>query len=41
MKKGKLTTNEEKKAFVNSFDWDRMTKQDEDVWNVIFEHLDN
>ena len=40
-KKGLLNTEDEKKAFVNSFDWDRMTKQDESVWKTIFEHLDN
>ena len=30
-----------KADFVASFDWERMTKQDEAVWKVIFEHLDN
>lgn len=35
----KLKTSEEKKAFVKSFDWDRMTAQDEQVWQKIFEHL--
>lgn len=40
LKKGKLTTNAEKTAFKNSFDWERMTAQDETVWKVIFEFLD-
>ena len=38
-KQKKLLTNEQKKAFVDSFDWDRMTAQDEKVWSAIFEHL--
>lgn len=38
-KKG--ATAAEKAAFVRSFDWNRMTEQDEIVWNKIFEHLDN
>ena len=38
--KKKLKTPEQKKAFVDSFDWDRMTKQDETVWQKIFEHLE-
>jgi pimeloyl-ACP methyl ester carboxylesterase len=36
----KNVTKEEKAAFVASFDWDRMTVQDDAVWQVIFEHLD-
>ena len=39
LKKKKLTS-EEKARFVASFDWDKMTRQDEAVWNAIFEHLD-
>lgn len=39
-KKNLLTTNEQKKEFVNSFDWKRMTEQDEKVWNEIFKALD-
>ncbi len=35
----KLKTAEEKEKFKNSFDWDRMTKQDDSVWNEIFEFL--
>ena len=33
-------TAEEKAAFVASYDWEKMTVQDEAVWQVIFEHLD-
>lgn len=40
MKQKKLETSEQKKAFLDSFDWDAMTEQDEKVWNVIFNHLD-
>lgn len=32
-------TNEEKEYFVSSFDWEKMTTQDEEVWNIIFKHL--
>lgn len=40
-KKGKtLTTPEQKKAFRDSWDWERMTKQDETVWKEIFKTLD-
>ena len=39
--KQKSLTEEEKKKFVSSFDWEKMTEQDESVWQVIFEHLDN
>jgi pimeloyl-ACP methyl ester carboxylesterase len=38
--KNKKATAEDKASFVASYDWRRMTKQDEDVWNIIFEHLD-
>ena len=34
-------TAEQKAAFVASFDWDKMTQQDGNVWRVIFEHLDS
>lgn len=40
LKQKKPISDEQKKEFVASFDWDRMTKQDERVWNIIFEHLD-
>jgi len=38
-KNKQLETEEQKKAFVDSFDWDRMTAQDEDVWTKILECL--
>ena len=38
--KSKNISEHDKKKFVSSFDWDAMTKQDNDVWNKIFEHLD-
>ena len=40
MKKKQLTTAEQKTAFKNSYDWNRMTEQDDAVWNTIFEVLD-
>ncbi len=36
----KRLSDEEKAAFVASYDWDKMTKQDEAVWETIFEHLE-
>ena len=39
-KNGELKTNEEKKAFVQSYDWWRMTEQDDAVWNKIFSFLE-
>ena len=36
-----LTTEEAKKAYRDSWDWDRMTKQDDAVWAEIFKTLDN
>ncbi len=38
--KKKNTTKEEKACFVASFDWNKMTEQDEVVWGKIFAHLD-
>ena len=38
-KLGLLNTEEQKAAFRNSYDWRRMTEQDEHVWDVIFEML--
>ena len=38
-KQGKLQTKEENDAFRNSFDWERMTAQDESVWKIIYGHL--
>ena len=37
----KLRTPQEKEAFVKSFDWHRMTAQDENIWKEIFETLDS
>lgn len=39
LKKLELGNMEERKAFVESFDWWRMTEQDDAVWNVILETL--
>lgn len=38
-KAGALSDPEQRKAFVKSWDWYRMTDQDEDVWKEIFETL--
>lgn len=40
-KKKMLETKEQKEEFLSCFDFDRMTKQDEKVWEKIFSHLDN
>lgn len=39
LSQGTLTTTEQKKAFVDAFDWNRMTAQDEDVWATILQTL--
>ena len=39
-KNKELDTDEKKKAFVASFDWDRMTAQDEKVWAEIYKTLE-
>lgn len=39
-KKKALSTEEEKKAFIASFDWDKMTEQDEKVWAEIYKALE-
>jgi dipeptidyl aminopeptidase/acylaminoacyl peptidase len=36
----KKLSDKEKADFVSSFDWNRMTEQDETVWNKIFAHLE-
>ena len=41
VKKKKLETVPQQEAFMSTFDWWRMTEQDEVVWNVILEHLKN
>ena len=38
--KKKDLTDEEKAVFVASYDWDKMTEQDESVWKAIFDCLD-
>ena len=40
LRKGLLSTDEQKANFVASYDWNKMTEQDETVWNKIFECLD-
>lgn len=40
IKKKLLNTEEDKKAFVASFDWDKITEQDEKIWEEIFDTLD-
>lgn len=39
MKRKLLETNEQKEKFLASFDWDKMTEQDEKVWSSILSHL--
>ncbi len=41
LKNHELSSDEKKKTFVESFDWWKMTAQDEKVWEKIFEFLDN
>ena len=41
LKENKLATPEQRSEFKASFDWDKMTVQDETVWNEIFTFLDN
>lgn len=36
-----LETAEQKQKFINSFDWHKMTRQDEDVWQEIINWLNN
>lgn len=38
-KEKKLKTFEEKKQYMDSLDWKRMTKQDEDIWKIILENI--
>lgn len=40
MKKRKLVTDEEKKAFRDKYDWNRMTAQDDAVWEEILAFLE-
>ncbi|MBQ4591032.1 MAG: hypothetical protein IJB20_03275, partial [Clostridia bacterium] len=41
LKKKALVTDEQKKAFVARFDWNRMTAQDPGLWNAVFTFLDS
>lgn len=41
VRKKKLETAAQQKAFMDSFDWWRMTEQDEAVWNVILQTLES
>lgn len=41
IKKKELETEAQKAAFKKSYDWYRMTEQDERVWKCIFKFLDN
>lgn len=41
LKKHELSTDEQKKAFIDSFDWWKMTAQDEKVWEKIFVFLES
>lgn len=40
VKGGEVNNKEEHQAFLKSYDWRRMTNQDEDVWRRIFEFLE-
>lgn len=40
-KSGELDTEEKKAAFIKRFDWDRMTAQDEEIWEKIISHLES
>jgi len=39
IKEKQLETPEQQKPFMDKYDWWRMTQQDMDVWNRIFDHL--
>lgn len=39
-KQGTLTTDEEKAKFIASYDWNKMTEQDIEVWDRIYSFLD-
>lgn len=39
-KKNALSTKDEKARFVSSYDWYKMTGQDEKLWQTIFDHID-
>ncbi|MBQ7761463.1 MAG: alpha/beta fold hydrolase [Clostridia bacterium] len=39
LKEGKLSTDEECQAFVQKYDWNKITEQDKDVWDIIIHFL--
>lgn len=39
MKRNLLDTDEKKLNFKNRFDWDKMTEQDNEIWDIIFDFL--
>lgn len=40
VKRGKHKNKEDQRGFLQSYDWHKITEQDENVWEVIFEFLD-
>ena len=40
MKKKQLETPEQQRQFMEQYDWDRMTTQDDAVWEQIIRHLE-
>ena len=38
--RNKKATKEDKARFVSTYDWQKMTAQDDAVWKAIFEHLE-
>jgi len=41
IKKNLLKTDSDKSEFIKKYDWNRMTAQDEEIWNLIFNTLDS
>lgn len=40
-KKGRIKTEEEKREFVAKWNWEKMTEQDTDFWQMVFDFLEN
>ena len=40
MKKKAFETTEAVDAFRNSWDWEKITEQDEEIWNKIFDFIE-
>lgn len=40
LKEGKLKTSEERKEFQEKYDWKKITKQDKEIWDLIYNFLD-